>query len=43
MIIREAAGERKSEAYPLGYVESFHELRTKLGIMFSIRGELDAT
>ena len=35
----EAAGERKSEVYPLGYVEGFHEPRTKLGIIFSIRRE----
>jgi len=27
----EAAGELKLEAYPLGYVEDFDELRTKLG------------
>ena len=42
MVIRKAAGERKSEAYPQGYVEEFHEPRTKPGIIFSIRGELDA-
>ena len=38
-----AAGELKSKAYPLGYVEGFHEPSTKLVITFSIRGELDAT
>ena len=27
----EAAGERKPEAYPLGYVEDFVEPRTKIG------------
>jgi predicted metal-dependent phosphoesterase TrpH len=32
----EAAGERKPEAYPLGYVEDFLEPRTKLGAIFSI-------
>jgi hypothetical protein len=26
-----AAGEKKSEAYPLGYVEEFFEPRTKIG------------
>ena len=31
----EAAGERKPEAYPLGYVEDFIEPRTKLGAFFS--------
>ena len=31
----EAAGELKPEAYPLGYVEDFDELRTKLGAFFS--------
>ena len=31
----EAAGERKLEAYPLGYVEDFVEPRTKLGVFFS--------
>jgi hypothetical protein len=30
-----AAGEKKPEAYPLGYVEDFFELRTKLGAIFS--------
>jgi hypothetical protein len=33
----EAAGELKPEAYPLGYVEDFDELRTKLGAFFSSR------
>jgi len=32
----EAAGERKPEAYPLGYVEEFPEPRTKLEAIFSI-------
>jgi hypothetical protein len=32
----EAAGERKPEAYPLGYVEDFPEPRTKLEAIFSI-------
>ena len=31
-----AAGESKPEAYPLGYVEDFDELRTKLADIFSI-------
>jgi hypothetical protein len=31
-----AAGESKPEAYPLGYVEDFDELRTKLADFFSI-------
>jgi len=31
----EAAGERKPEAYPLGYVEDFVEPRTKMGAFFS--------
>jgi len=36
----EAAGEGKPEACPLGYVEDFVELRTKLGVFFSsLRGE----
>jgi len=30
-----AAGESKPEAYPLGYVEDFAELRTKLAAFFS--------
>jgi hypothetical protein len=34
----EARGEKKPEAYPLGYVEDFFEPRTKLGTFFSIRG-----
>ena len=37
----EAAGERKPEAYPLGYVEDFVEPRTKLGVFFSsLMGEV---
>ncbi len=31
-----AAGERKPEAYPLGYVEDVAEVRTPLGIVFTI-------
>jgi len=31
----EAAGERRPEVYPLGYVEDFVEPRTKLGGFFS--------
>jgi hypothetical protein len=31
-----APGESKPEAYPLGYVEDFDELRTKLADFFSI-------
>ena len=31
-----AAGESKPEAYPLGYVEDFDKLRTKLANFFSI-------
>ncbi len=40
----EAAGERKPEAYPLGYVEDFVELRTKFGAFFSslMRGNMSA-
>ncbi len=34
-----AAGESKPEAYPLGYVEDFDELRTKLADFFSILRE----
>jgi hypothetical protein len=30
-LVNEAAGEKTPEAYPLGYVEDFFELRTKLG------------
>ena len=33
---REAAGESKPEAYPLGYVEDFDEPRTKLADFSSI-------
>ena len=36
MVASEAAGEKNPEAYPLGYVEEFFELRTKLGAIFSI-------
>jgi len=35
MAANEAAGERKLEAYPPGYVEDFVELRTKVGVFFS--------
>jgi len=31
-----AAGERRPEAYPLGYVEDFDKPRTKLAGFFSI-------
>jgi hypothetical protein len=31
-----AAGESKPEAYPLGYVEDFDEMRTKLEAVFNI-------
>jgi len=31
-----AAGEKKPEAYPLGYVEDFDKPRTKLAGFFSI-------
>ena len=34
--VSKAAGESKPEAYPLGYVEDFDELRTKLADFFSI-------
>jgi hypothetical protein len=38
----EAAGERKPEAYPPGYVEDFVEPRTKLGVFFSsLRGKYE--
>ena len=36
MAVSKAAGESKPEAYPLGYVEDFDELRTKLADFFSI-------
>jgi hypothetical protein len=36
MFVSKAAGESKPEAYPLGYVEDFDELRTKLADIFSI-------
>jgi hypothetical protein len=35
-LVSKAAGESKPEAYPLGYVEDFDELRTKLTGLFSI-------
>jgi|GEM_PF-1164773 len=38
----EAAGELKPEAYPLGYVEDFDELRTKLGGFFSSLLDVEA-
>ena len=38
----EAAGELKLEAYPLGYVEDFDELRTKLGGFFSSLLDVEA-
>ena len=38
----EAAGELKPEAYPLGYVEDFDELRTKLGAFFSSLLDVEA-
>jgi hypothetical protein len=31
-----AAGEEKSQAYPLGYVEEFSDPRTLLGAFFNI-------
>jgi hypothetical protein len=34
--LSKAAGERKPEAYPMGYVEDFVESRTKLKAIFSI-------
>ena len=37
-----AAGESKPEAYPLGYVEDFDELRTKLAGFSDILQLLDA-
>ena len=39
-VVNEAAGEKTPEAYPLGYVEDFFELRTKLGACFSNRLEV---
>ena len=36
MAVSKAAGESKPDAYPLGYVEDFDELRTKLADFFSI-------
>jgi hypothetical protein len=36
MLSSKAAGESKPEAYPLGYVEDFDELRTPLADFFSI-------
>jgi hypothetical protein len=32
----EAAGEKKPETYPLGYVEDFFDPRTKLAAFFNI-------
>ena len=34
-----AAGKKRLEAYPLGYVEDLFEPRTKPVIIFSIRGQ----
>jgi hypothetical protein len=36
MVSNEAAGKRKPEAYPLGYVEDVLEPRTKLEAIFSV-------
>jgi hypothetical protein len=36
MTSNKAAGTLQPETYPLGYVEDFDELRTQLGVMFSI-------
>jgi hypothetical protein len=36
MVSNEAAGKRKPQAYPLGYVEDFLESRTKLEAIFSV-------
>ena len=36
MVASEAAGEKKPEAYPLGYVEDFLEPRTKPEAILSI-------
>jgi hypothetical protein len=35
MTSNEAAGEKKPEAYPQGYVEDFFDPRTKLEVIFS--------
>ena len=35
-LFSKAAGESKPQAYPLGYVEDFDELRTPLTDFFSI-------
>jgi hypothetical protein len=36
MVSNEAAGKRKPEACPLGYVKDFLEPRTKLEAIFSV-------
>ena len=36
-VVNEAAGEKTPEVYPLGYIEDFFELRTKLGACFRNR------
>jgi hypothetical protein len=38
----EAAGEKKLEAWPMGYVEDFFDPRTKLGVCFSDLSAPDA-
>ena len=35
-VIQQGRGESKPEAYLLGYVEDFDELRTKLATIFNI-------
>jgi hypothetical protein len=37
MVIQRGRGEKRPEAYPLGYVEDRFEPRTKLGAIFSSR------
>ena len=37
MASSKARGEREPEAYPLGYVEGWGELRTTLGASFTAR------
>jgi hypothetical protein len=38
-----AADDINTAGVPLGYIEDVGEPRTKLGIIFSIRGEINAT
>jgi hypothetical protein len=35
IVVNKAAGESQPETYPLGYVEDYGELRTKLAAIFN--------